>query len=123
MKTMLPKLVVGILIVPFTWFIVSATLSIANILTASVIQLPVDMITKTPQGKNVLNDPIIPTDIIYNKDVDYGTGKSAGEGDGGTTDNYFKDNGHFSATDCSAGGAGKAAGGCISIADVLTNGK
>lgn len=41
---MLPKLVTGMLMVPFTWFIVSATLSVANLLTASVIQLPVSTI-------------------------------------------------------------------------------
>lgn len=41
---MLPKLVTGMLIVPFTWFIVSAALSVANVLTASVIQLPVSTI-------------------------------------------------------------------------------
>jgi hypothetical protein len=44
MKTMLPKLVVGMLIVPFTWFIVSAVLSVSNILTASVISLPMETI-------------------------------------------------------------------------------
>lgn len=46
MKTMLPKLVTGMLMVPFTWFIVSAVLSVSNVLTASVIQLPVDTIHK-----------------------------------------------------------------------------
>lgn len=65
MKTMLPKLVIGILIVPFTWFIVSATLSISNILTASVIQLPIDVIQKSPAGKNMLDEKIIPKSIIY----------------------------------------------------------
>ncbi len=51
MKKMLPKLVMGMLMVPFTWFIVSATLSVANILTASVIQLPVDTIHKASSAK------------------------------------------------------------------------
>lgn len=48
---MLPKLITGILIVPFTWFIVSAVLSISNILTASVIQLPTSTINKVSDDK------------------------------------------------------------------------
>ncbi|EKD29290.1 MAG: hypothetical protein ACD_78C00454G0004 [uncultured bacterium (gcode 4)] len=51
MKKMLPKLVAGILIVPFTWFIVSAVLSVSNILTASVIQLPVATINQAGSAK------------------------------------------------------------------------
>ncbi|MDP2103765.1 MAG: hypothetical protein Q8K26_02490, partial [Candidatus Gracilibacteria bacterium] len=51
MKKMLPKLVTGIVIVPFTWFIVSAVLSLSNILTASVIQLPVDTINQASSAK------------------------------------------------------------------------
>ena len=41
-KQTLPRLIISILIVPLTWFIVSATLSVSNILTASVIRLPID---------------------------------------------------------------------------------
>lgn len=51
MKSMLPKLVTGMLMVPFTWFIVSAVLSVSNVLTASVIQLPVDTIHKMTDTK------------------------------------------------------------------------
>lgn len=47
MKKALPRFVTGILIVPFTWFIVSATLSVSNLLTASVLRLPADMIAQT----------------------------------------------------------------------------
>lgn len=73
MKTMLPKLVTGMLIVPFTWFIVSAVLSISNILTASVIQLPVATILKSGVNQaGLLTERIIPKNIIYNKDYDYG---------------------------------------------------
>ena len=68
---MLPKLVVGILMVPFTWFIVSATLSIANVLTASVIQLPISVLQKTDTGKNMLSEPIIPKNIKYNQNLNY----------------------------------------------------
>jgi len=64
---MLPKLVTGMLIVPFTWFIVSATLSIANVLTASVIQLPISTIKSNSATSGMLSDPIIPKTIMYYK--------------------------------------------------------
>ncbi len=44
-KTKLPKLIIGVITVPFTWFLVSAVTSIASILTASVIQMPADLLT------------------------------------------------------------------------------
>lgn len=47
MKKALPRFVTGILIVPFTWFIVSGVLSISNLLTASVLRLPADILDKT----------------------------------------------------------------------------
>ncbi len=43
-KKMLPKIALGILITPFTWFIVSAVLSFVNIMTVSVINIPFDTI-------------------------------------------------------------------------------
>lgn len=46
-KAKLPKLIIGIVSVPFTWFLVSAVSSIAAILTASVLQLPYDMLKDT----------------------------------------------------------------------------
>ena len=79
MKTMLPKLVTGMLMVPFTWFIVSAVLSVSNILTASVISLPMETILKSDGNKSgLLTDKIIPKNIIFNKDFDLG--KNAGAG-------------------------------------------
>lgn len=47
MKKALPRFITGILIVPFTWFIVSGTLSITNLLTASILRLPADMMDST----------------------------------------------------------------------------
>ncbi len=67
MKTMLPKLVTGMLIVPFTWFIVNAVLSVANVLTASVIQLPVSTINMAggdEMKKFFDQNKIIPKEII-----------------------------------------------------------
>lgn len=128
MKTMLPKLVIGILIVPFTWFIVSAVLSISNILTASVIQLPIDTIQKAGSAGTFLDDKIIPKTIVYNKDHDYDKDKDAGGNIDSTYDkksgwwvavkDEYKANGNFYATDCE-----KAPDGCLSIQEFLSNGK
>lgn len=77
MKTMLPKLVTGMLMVPFTWFIVSAVLSVSNLLTASVISLPMETILKSGgDTAGLLTDKIIPKNIVFNKNIDYGTGNT-----------------------------------------------
>lgn len=46
-KKKLPDFIVGILIVPFTWMIVSFTLSFANQAVAAVLSIPMGAITKT----------------------------------------------------------------------------
>ena len=46
LKSKLPRFLFGILMVPFTWFIVSLTLSVANVATAAVLTLPKDTITE-----------------------------------------------------------------------------
>lgn len=61
-KTALPRLIIWILIVPFTWFIVSTTLSVTNILTASVMRLPFD--TVSFQKPELLDKIKIPKIII-----------------------------------------------------------
>jgi hypothetical protein len=43
-KTMIPRLALGILMVPFTWWFVQWTISLATVVTASVISIPMDMI-------------------------------------------------------------------------------
>ncbi|MDD5197356.1 MAG: hypothetical protein PHN60_00685 [Candidatus Gracilibacteria bacterium] len=112
MKTMLPKLVTGMLIVPFTWFIVSAVLSVSNVLTASVIQLPVSTILKAGgETSGFLKDPIIPKTIIYSKGAGFGTESSTGA-------NGFTNNKEFTASNCSGGSAD-----CLTIEEFLTNGK
>ncbi|USN59058.1 MAG: hypothetical protein H6767_03045 [Candidatus Peribacteria bacterium] len=42
LKTALPKFIVGVLIVPFSWFFVQFVLSLSAILTASALTLPSD---------------------------------------------------------------------------------
>lgn len=118
MKSMLPKLVTGILIVPFTWFIVSAVLSISNILTASVIQLPIDTIQKAGSAGTFLDDKIIPKEITYDKDKKNTEGSTVDGNWNADTNWTNKANGNFYATDCT-----KAPDECLSIQEFLSNGK
>ena len=73
LKAMLPKFVVGILIVPFTWFLVSATLSVVNVLTASILTLPQEMIMKT--GNATVFDTIRVPKVV---NLDFATGVGSG---------------------------------------------
>lgn len=64
-RASLPRLVIGVIMVPFTWFIVSATLSVSNILTAAVISIPFETITNnSAQGTNPLENIMIPKNIL-----------------------------------------------------------
>lgn len=49
-KQKFPKFIVGILLVPFTWMIVSWTLSFANIAVAAVLSFPMGSITQSDDG-------------------------------------------------------------------------
>jgi len=46
-KVMLPKLALGILMVPFTWWFVQWTISIASVVTASVMTIPAETIVSS----------------------------------------------------------------------------
>lgn len=46
-KVMLPKLALGILMVPFTWWFVQWTVSIASVVTASVMTIPAETIAQS----------------------------------------------------------------------------
>lgn len=48
-KVMLPKLALGILMVPFTWWFVQWTISIATVVTASVITIPAETMNSDTQ--------------------------------------------------------------------------
>jgi hypothetical protein len=52
-KAKLPKLIVGVISVPFTWFFVSAILSVSSILTASAIQLAGDLRVESSTSKEL----------------------------------------------------------------------
>ena len=45
-KKLLPRFALGIIMVPMTWWFVQATVSLANILTVSVIQIPFETLEK-----------------------------------------------------------------------------
>ena len=64
--TLLPKFVVGIIIVPLSWFIVSLVLSVTNLLTASVMGIPMYMINNGTLPSGVLSQINIPTNCYIN---------------------------------------------------------
>lgn len=65
---LLPRLAIGILFIPFTLWIINATLSVTNIITTSVIGIPYDMIKKgevNVQGTTWFStDKVIPRQLI-----------------------------------------------------------
>lgn len=66
-KVMLPKLALGIIMVPFTWWFVQWTISIASVVTASTISIPAETMAslnaKSP-SKWFSGKPSIPKEII-----------------------------------------------------------
>lgn len=61
MKTALPKLIVWIIMVPFTWFIVQFIVSLSTIFTASMISLPYDIFNWSDK-QSILSKINLPTD-------------------------------------------------------------
>ncbi len=60
-KVMLPKLALGILMVPFTWWFVQWTISLSTIVTASVVSIPMETMKDQYHASNdYLNKKIIP---------------------------------------------------------------
>ena len=68
LKQALPKFIIWVLIVPFSWFFVQVILSISSILTASVLLLPYDTLVKSnPSGMDkLMSQPICNTFVIIN---------------------------------------------------------
>lgn len=60
-KVMLPRLALGIILVPFTWWFVQWTISLASVVTASVVSIPTDTISKVMDS----ND----NTVWYNRDI------------------------------------------------------
>ena len=86
LKEKLPKFVVGLLIVPLSWFIVSATLSVTSILTASIMGIPYSMIDFQGGAVKDFTQAIkIPTECSINLGSAIKSVTSAGGADGATT--------------------------------------
>jgi hypothetical protein len=64
-KAMIPRLALGILMVPFTWWFVQWTISLATVVTASVISIPMDMIK---EDNKYINGNYIP--LVYTTTTD-----------------------------------------------------
>lgn len=65
-KVMLPKLALGIILVPFTWWFVQWTISISSVITASVMTIPTETmaaLNATNKSKWFSDTPSIPKDI------------------------------------------------------------
>ena len=67
LKQTLPKFIIWVLIVPFTWFFVQFILSISSILTMQVLTLPSDII---PEYKSKLENVVVSTDCTLNLSAD-----------------------------------------------------
>lgn len=66
-KAMLPKLALGIILVPFTWWFVQWTISLATIVTASVITIPNEALESVVQWKGWWNSPVIPKKVVIDE--------------------------------------------------------
>lgn len=69
LKQALPRFIVGLLIVPFTWFLTGLILSISAILTVAVLTLPYEVfegrLDVDTAKSEILNEEICPHHIIY----------------------------------------------------------
>lgn len=63
LKQALPKFIVGILIVPFSWFLVQFILSMSAVLTISALNIPFESF---PQYKTVMDKTTIPNNCTLN---------------------------------------------------------
>lgn len=61
-KVMLPKLALGILMVPFTWWFVQWTISISSVMTRTVMSIPMDNVGESKS--TWFTKPSIPTDVL-----------------------------------------------------------
>ncbi len=69
-KQMLPKLALGILFVPISWWVVSAITSVGNTMAVAVMQIPLETLqtiskTNTTGEKTFLNTHSIPKQIVH----------------------------------------------------------
>lgn len=67
-KAMLPKLALGIILVPLTWWAVQFTISLATYVTATVISIPAESIEKfSSKNDSFWSNPSIPKNLEFSK--------------------------------------------------------
>ena len=66
---MLPRLALGILMVPFTWVFVQWTIAVSTYLTASVVSIPQDILGESDKAKSFLGYRIPNNIQITSKDL------------------------------------------------------
>lgn len=99
-KQLLPRLAVGILLVPLTWWFVSFIISLSTVITASVINIPAEALSKFTDGKTTTawatswwKDPSIPTFLEFKNNKLYANWSAfALWEDWGSTCNEWKSN-------------------------------
>ena len=66
-KALLPKLAIGIILVPMTWWFVQFIISLSTIVTASVINIPAEVLSNHEKGKTgtFWTTPSIPRNMAY----------------------------------------------------------
>ncbi len=67
-RSMLPKLALGILLVPITWWGVQFTVSVATYVTAAAISVPYESIKKFSASDTWWSTPSIPKEMEYTND-------------------------------------------------------
>ena len=64
-KAMLPKLALGIILVPLTWWAVQFTISLATYVTAAAVSVPAEALKKYTNDSSWWNTSFIPRQMIY----------------------------------------------------------
>lgn len=69
-KAMLPKLALGIILVPLTWWAVQFTISLATYVTAAAVSVPAEALKKYTNDSSWWNTSFIPREMIYKNNGD-----------------------------------------------------
>ena len=75
-RAMLPKLALGIIMVPLTWWGVQFTISLATYVTAVAVSVPAEAVEKFTQKNSWWEQPSIPTKITYRNNAFYSGDKN-----------------------------------------------
>lgn len=70
-KQLLPRLALGILLVPLTWWFIQFIISLSTIVTASVVSIPMEVVneyTKKNSSSNWWTEPSIPAETKFSND-------------------------------------------------------